>query len=342
MMRKNTFSQTLFSSPTQSGLTILLVSALGFAVYYLSGWFFWNATWFGTAETCHANTGACWAFITNKFRFILFGTYPFVEQWRPALALFGFLVWIVLALRKKNWTIRTVGYFLSGWLALFILIRGGLFGLESVDSEHISGLPLTLILAVHGILLSYPLAIVLSLGRRSPLPLLRTFCTAYIELIRGVPLISLLFMSSVMIPFFFPEGFFLNKILRAQLAIILFVSAYLAEVIRGGLAALPKGQWEAARSLGLHTWQMYRSVISPQARRLVIPPTVNIFVSVLKDTTLVVVISMYDLLGSGKAALTDPLWLGFSRELYVFLALMYFVMCYALTRYSKSLEFDYD
>ncbi len=332
----------LFATPTQSAMTFLLLSVFGFAAYHLSHWMLWDATWTGTAEVCHTNSGACWAFIADKFRFILFGTYPFAEHWRPAFGLIGFFVLIVLALRQKNWNVRSLAKFLGGWLALFFLIRGGVLGLAYVDSEHISGLPLTIILAMHGILFSYPLAIALSLGRRSTWPVLRTLCTAYIELIRGVPLISLLFMSSVMIPFFFPEGFFLNKILRAQLAIILFVSAYLAEVIRGGLAALPKGQWEAAQALGLRTWQMYRLVILPQALRLVIPPTVNIFVSVLKDTTLVVVISMYDLLGTGKAALTDPLWLGFSRELYVFLALVYFVMCYALTRYSKSLESRYD
>ena len=332
----------LFSNPKQIILSLCCLLFLSIVGSQLVGWLFWNATWTGTAETCRTNSGACWAFIHDKFRFIVFGTYPYEQHWRPALAMIGFLALLILALRQKIWNLKTILIYLSGWLGLFVLIKGGCLGLASIDSEHISGLPLTLVLAVHGILLSYPLAIALSLGRRSALPIIRTLCTTYIEIIRGVPMISLLFMSSVMIPFFFPEGFFLDKILRAQLAIILFVSAYLAEVIRGGLNALPKGQWEAAKALGLNSWQMYRLVILPQALRLVIPSTVNIFVSVLKDTTLVVVISMYDLLGTGKAALTDPLWLGFSRELYVFLAVVYFFMCYALTRYSKSLELHYD
>lgn len=330
--------QNLFSSPFNTALTLGCLALFWVTIPPALEWLLWNATWTGTSETCRQGDGACWAFIGEKLRFILFGTYPYDFQWRAGLATMLFFGLVIYSQNRKNWHPRLTWIWALGILSMGILMGGGLFGLAAVESEKWGGLPLTLMLSAGGIVCSYPFAILLALGRRSNMPAIRTICVVFIETIRGVPLISLLFMASVMIPLFFPEGFTLNKILRAQIAIILFVSAYLAEVIRGGLQAIPKGQYEAADALGLSVPQKMRLIILPQALKIVIPPTVNIFISVLKDTTLVVIISMFDLLGAGKAALADPNWLGFGVELYVFLAFVYFVLCYSMAQYSLNLE----
>jgi len=219
-----------------------------------------------------------------------------------------------------------------------VLMRGGVPGLAGVETALWSGLPLTMLLAVFGMVAAYPLGVMLALGRRSRMPAIKSLCVVYIEMIRGVPLISLLFMSSVMFPLFLPEGLTINKILRAQVAIILFTAAYIAEVVRGGLQAMPRGQYEAAESLGLGYSQAMRLVILPQALKIVIPPTVGILISAFKDTSLVVIIALYDILKTTQSALSNPNWMGFSREAYIFIALIYFVCCYAMSNYSRRLE----
>jgi general L-amino acid transport system permease protein len=218
------------------------------------------------------------------------------------------------------------------------LMKGGFFGLKNVESDQWGGLPLTLMLSVFGMVAAYPLGIVLALGRRSKMPAVRTICIIYIELIRGVPLISLLFMSAVLFPLFLPEGITINKIIRAQAAIIMFTAAYIAEVVRGGLQAITRGQYEAAESLGLNYVQKMRLVILPQALKIVIPPTVGILISAFKDTSLVVIIALYEILKTTRTTLADPAWMGFSPEAYIFVALIYFVCCYSMSNYSRKLE----
>ena len=232
------------------------------------------------------------------------------------------------------------------WLALLtvigVLMWGGVFGLTFVSQDQWGGLPLTLILATFGLALAFPLAVLVALGRRSKqLPVVRALCVIYVELIRGVPLISLLFMASVMFPLFLPEGMDIDKLLRAQVAIILFAGAYLAEVVRGGLQALPKGQAEAADALGLSYWKKTGLIILPQALRLVIPPLVNTFIGFFKDTSLVLIIGLFDLLASGKIAMAEPIWAAYSTEVYVFLAAIYFLFCYTMARYSRGLEREF-
>jgi general L-amino acid transport system permease protein len=219
-----------------------------------------------------------------------------------------------------------------------ILMKGGILGLKAVESDQWGGLPLTLMLSVFGMFAAYPLGIFLALGRRSKMPAIRTISILYIEMIRGVPLISMLFMSAVLFPLFLPQGLTLNKILRAQVAIIMFTAAYIAEVVRGGLQAITRGQYEAAESLGLNYVQKMRLVILPQALKIVIPPTVGILISAFKDTSLVVIIALYDLLKTTRSALSNPTWMGFSPEAYIFVALIYFVCCYAMSNYSRRLE----
>jgi len=213
------------------------------------------------------------------------------------------------------------------------------FGLAYVPQDVWGGLPITLILATFGLAFAFPLSIFVALGRRSTqLPAVKVLCVVYVELIRGVPLISLLFMASVMFPLFLPEGVNVDKLLRAQIAFILFAAAYLAEVVRGGLQALPRGQYEAADALGLSYWRKTLLIVLPQALRLVIPPLVNTFIGFFKDTSLVLIIGIFDLLTAGKIALSEPAWQGYATEVYITLAFIYFLFCFSMSRYSRGLE----
>jgi len=219
-----------------------------------------------------------------------------------------------------------------------LLMRGGLFGLTSVEPAQWGGLPLTLLLSVFGLTIAYPLGVSLALGRQSKLPVLKWLCVVYIELIRGVPLISLLFMSSFIFPLFLPEGINFPSMLRALVAIILFTAAYIAEVVRGGLQGMSRGQYEAAESIGLSYYLTMRLIILPQALKIVIPPTVSILISAFKDTSLVVIIALWDLLKTTQSVLSNPEWMGFSREAYIFVAILYFLGCFSMANYSRKLE----
>jgi general L-amino acid transport system permease protein len=328
----------LFSSVVNSILTVLAVAFLAVTIPPLIRWAVVDAVWTApNSRACHG-AGACWAFVHEKSRFILFGTYPYEEQWRPLLAVVIFIAVILASCDRRLWGRRLAALWLAGLVLVGVLMWGGALGLSYVSNELWGGLPLTLIFAVIGMAFAFPLAILLALGRRSRLPAVRMICVAYIELIRGVPLITVLFMASVMLPLFLPPGVTIDKLLRAQTAFILFAAAYLAEVIRGGLQAIPKGQIEAADALGLRFWQRTRLVVLPQALAMVIPPLVNSFISAFKDTSLVVIIGLFDLLGAVTAALNDANWRGTSAEAYVFAAAIYFCFCFFMSRYSQMLE----
>ena len=302
-------------------------------------WAFVEAVWRSpNSGVCREAQGACWAFIGEKHRFMLFGTYPFEHHWRPALATAVLvLLWVFSSLKRFwNWWLSAIWF--AGLALIALLMWGGVFGLVYVENERWGGLILTLILASFGMAFAFPLSILLALGRRSRLPVVRAACVAYIELIRGVPLISVLFMASVMLPLFLPQGLTIDKLLRAQLALILFAAAYLAEVVRGGLQAIPHHQYEAAEALGLSYAQRTLHVILPQALRLSIPPLVNTFIGLFKDTSLVLIIGLFDLLSTIKVSLQDPKWAGFGIEAYLFASAVYFAFCYAMSRYSRGLE----
>ena len=267
-----------------------------------------------------------------------FGTYPFDEQWRPLAATLILVAVIACSGMRRFWNGKLALIWTAGLSAVALLMWGGVFGLTYVENSRWGGLPLTLILATFGIAFAFPIGVLLALGRRSKMPAIKALCVVYIELIRGVPLISLLFMSSVMLPLFLPEGFSIDKLLRAQIAIIMFAAAYIAETVRGGLQAIPKGQYEGADSLGLNYWQQMRKIILPQALKIVIPPLVGIFISLFKDTSLVVIIGIFDLTLAAKAALSDAAWRGFGVEAYLFISLIYFVFCFSMSKYSQALE----
>jgi general L-amino acid transport system permease protein len=328
----------LFNGVLNSILTIATFFLLWKMVPPFFQWAFIDSAWTTPGEACRKAIGACWSIIYSNFRFMMFGFYPYEQQWRPFLAmmiLFGLLIY---SRDRTHWKKPLAYAWIIGLFTMGLLMKGGIFGLPSVESTQWGGLPLTLLLAVFGLAAAYPLGVILALGRRSKMPGIKVLCILYIELIRGVPLISLLFMSSIIFPLFLPEGVTFNKILRAQAAIILFTAAYIAEVVRGGLQAMSRGQYEAAESIGLNYYLTMRLVILPQALKIVIPPTVSILISAFKDTSLVVIIALFDLLKTTQSVLSNPAWMGFSREAYVFIAILYFLGCFSMSNYSRKLE----
>jgi len=319
-------------------VTVVVALLLLKAAYSFFHWAFLDAVWRPDPDACREARGACWGLITEKHRFILFGTYPYDEQWRPLIATIILVAVIVCSGIRRFWNWKLAIIWTVGLTAVAILMWGGVLGLTYVENARWGGLPLTLILSTFGIAFAFPIGVLLALGRRSKMPAIKALCVVYIELIRGVPLISLLFMSSVMLPLFLPEGFSIDKLLRAQIAIIMFAAAYIAETVRGGLQAIPKGQYEGADSLGLNYWQQMRKIILPQALKIVIPPLVSIFIALFKDTSLVVIIGIFDLTLAAKAALSDAAWRGFGVEAYLFISLIYFVFCFSMSKYSQALE----
>ncbi|GGX41225.1 amino acid ABC transporter permease [Saccharospirillum salsuginis] len=330
--------ENLFSTPLNSVITIFCLYIIWQVLSTVVGWALINASFASTKDACEAVSGACWAYVHQNYRFVLFGTYPLDEQWRSVLGSVMLIVGMLVSMNRRFWSPWLALAWLV-WLALlYIILAGDVFGLTRVDSAQWGGLTLTLLLAVVGIGFAAPLALLLALGRRSEMPFVKVVCVVFIEVFRGVPLISVLIMASVMFPLFLPEGVTINKLLRAQVGIIFFQAAYLAEVFRGGMQAIPSGQYEAADSLGLGYWQKMGKIILPQALRLVIPPTMSTFISLLKDTSLVVIIGLFDLLGATKSAINDPAWRQQFIEGYVFIALIFFCFCFFMSRYSLHLD----
>ena len=336
--------QSLFSSPLNTLLTLFSLYIIYVIVPPMVDWLFISSNWGSTRDACPAEPGtregACWAYIGHWFKQLMYGRYPDEELWRIRISyvvLAVGLAWLVIPrLPGKFW----VGLFmLVGFpIVCLYLFTGGAFGLAPVETPLWGGLFLTLVIAITGIVASLPLGILLALGRRSDMPVVKSLCVVFIEFWRGVPLITVLFMASVMFPLFMPEGVNFDKLLRALVGVMLFSSAYMAEVVRGGLQAIPKGQYEAAAALGLGYWKMMGLVVLPQALKLVIPGIVNTFIGLFKDTTLVLIIGLFDFLGMAQLVATNPEWLGFYIEGYVFVGFGFWVFCFGMSRYSQHLE----
>jgi general L-amino acid transport system permease protein len=334
-VRKN-----LFSSVPSALATLLVGAALARVLPGTVRWLLTGAVWAPDYEACrrleyHA---ACWGFVAEKHRLVLFGRYPFAEQWRPLAATLLVVAALAASAHPRAWRRWLAPAWAAVLAAFFLLVRGGALGLTYVDPGLWGGLPLTVLLTLVGVSASIPIGIVLALGRRSRLPVARGAASLYIEMVRGVPLITVLFVASFVFPLLLPQGLRLDPLARVALAITLFQAAYMAEVVRGGLQALPKGQLEAAASLGLSWWQAQRRVVLPQALVLVIPSFVNSLLSTFMDTSLVTVVSMYDLTGALRLALGDPQWRNFFIEGYLFVGAVYFACCLAMSRYSHWLE----
>lgn len=334
-LRKN-----LFSSPLNGLLTLFALYLLYLTIPPVIEWAFIKANWIGTDRSACTSGGACWVFINARANQFIYGMYPSAEQWRVNLAaillVFLLALLVIRGIPRKPW-IGAFTLLVYPFIA-YVLFQGGMFGLPVVRTSLWGGLMLTLILSTVGIVAALPLGIILALGRRSNMPIVKALCTAFIELWRGVPLITVLFMASVMLPLFLPEGMDFNKLLRALIGIALFQAAYVAEVVRGGLQAIPKGQHEAAAALGLNYWKSMALIVLPQALKLVIPGLVVTFIELFKDTTLVSIIGLFDLLGIVQSAFTDPKWLGYALEGFVFAGLLYWVFCFGISRYSMHLE----
>lgn len=328
------------ATPAAAALTVLLAAAAVLPIALFGRWALIDAVWSGDATACRIAAGACWAFIGEKWRLIVFGLYPPAEQWRAALA--GLLIIGLPAIVRYHrrgtgglWPGGLALMLVSG-LAVWLLAGGG--GLEPVPARLWGGLPLTLWLTLSTLTGAFPLALLLALARRSTLAVPRVLATLYIETLRAVPLVSVLFMAAVMLPLLLPAGLDTGKLWRAQLALVLFVAAYLAEALRGGLAVVAAGQYEAAAALGLGRWQTLRTVVLPQGLRAALPALTGIAIGTFKDTSLVLVIGLFDLMTTTRAALGDPRWLGFSIEGYVFAGAIYGVLAWGLSCAGRSLE----
>ena len=336
----------LLSSTTNIIITVLTFYFLYRLVPPAINWLFLNAVVnAGSRDECRAimdaegARGACWAFISLRFKILVYGFYPEVERWRVNLS-FILMCAAIVPVLFENVPNRKLGLYFAMAMPLVIywLLVGGFFGLEAVPTHLFGGFMLTMVVGVTGIVGSLPIGIALALGRQSHMPAMRIVCVTFIEFIRGVPLITLLFVASTMLNYFLPPGTTFDLLLRVLIMVTLFASAYIAEVVRGGLQAIPKGQIDAADSMGLKYWQSMRLIILPQAMKISIPGIVNTFIGLYKDSTLVIVIGLFDILGMGRASLADVKWQGLSTEVYVFVALFFFASCFSMARYSIFLE----
>jgi general L-amino acid transport system permease protein len=346
--------KNLFASPLDSALTILAALALAWALPQILNWLFFSAVWSGADRTACLTTdqggqlpagwsGACWPFVSGRFGQFMFGRYPVDERWRVVLTgiIFVALLAPLLIPRAPFKRLNAILFFAVFPFVAFVLLLGGYFGLPYVETPLWGGLMVTLVISYVGIVVSLPLGILLALGRRSKMPAVKLLSVIFIEAIRGVPLVTVLFMASFMLPLFVPPGMTFDKLLRALIGVALFASAYMAEVVRGGLQAIPRGQYEGADSLGLGYWQKMGLIIMPQALKLVIPGIVNSFIGLFKDTTLVLIISMFDLLGVVKQNISgDPTWATpqTAKTGYVFAAAVFWMFCFGMSRYSQYME----
>ncbi|MDP2118281.1 MAG: amino acid ABC transporter permease [Hoeflea sp.] len=335
--------QNLFATPRDTILTILTFLFLVWIIPPIVDWAFISAVWTGESrEACIVpGAGACWAFVEAKFGQFMYGRYPLEERWRVNLSGLLLIAGLVpIAIPSVPYKRENALYLLVVFPVLAFILLTGQFGLRPVETPLWGGLLVTLVVAIVGIVVSFPLGILLALGRRSEMPIVKMFCVIFIEFWRGVPLITVLFMSSVMLPLFLPDGVSFDKLLRALIGVALFASAYMAEVIRGGLQAIPKGQYEAANAMALTFWQGTRLVIMPQALKMVIPGIVNTFIGLFKDTSLVLIIGLFDLLGIVQQNMNDPNWISPQTPAtgFVFAAFVFFIFCFGMSRYSAYME----
>jgi general L-amino acid transport system permease protein len=332
--------RNLFGSLLNTLLTLTVVAIAALILPPLFRWAIAQASFAGTTRAYCTGDGACWTFIRVRLPLFFYGHYPPSQYWRVDLAAVLLVAFAVPVLRdgtRHRWLFVLLLLILFPALSA-VLLWGGVLGLDYVDTTLWGGLMLDVIVSFVTVAGSLPLGILLALGRRSQLPVVRTLSIGYIELWRGVPLLTVLFMSAVLAPLFLPAGVSIDRLLRAMAALVLFNAAYMAEVVRGGLQGVDAGQDEAAHSLGLRWWQVQAFVVLPQALRIVVPGIVNTVVDLFKDTTLVTIIGLFDLLGAVEQALKDPAWLGFATEGYAFSAVVFFVCCFAMSAYGRSME----
>lgn len=336
-MKLPSYLRPYFGTPGRWVLTLVSLAVIYLIATPALRWALFDAVWSGSAETCRAAAGACWAYVGEKMSFFIYGFYPPAEQWRAGLAMLVLLAIVTLSLLPRFWrTPLLLGWAVSVFFVLWLM--GGGLGLTPVAADAWGGLPLTLLLAAYGLALGYPLGILLALARTGKIPLLRYLAIGLIEGLRGIPFIAILFMASVTLPLLLPTSMTPDKLMRAYIGYTLVAACYFAEGFRGSLQALPRGQYEGAAALGMGYWQTVRYVVLPQCLKNSLPIQVNTVISFFKDTSLVVIIGLTDFLRAVSAGSRDSQWLGFDVEGYAFAALVYFVLCFAMSRYSAWLE----
>ena len=340
---------SLFAGPLNTILTILTVLLIIWIVPPIIEFLFLDAVWSGAdREAClptaeRPEVGACWAFVRDRFAYFIYGSYPIPERWRVDIFFIMLAIGIVwlLWLEAPRRDLGALYFFVVVPIVSYILLTGWpAIGLRNVDTSLWGGVLVTIVVSWVGIVFSLPIGILLALGRRSTMPAVKLLSVIFIEFVRGVPLITVLFMASVMLPLFVPEAWSPDKLLRALIGIAMFASAYTAEVVRAGLQAIPKGQYEGAMAVGLGYWQMMYLIILPQALKITIPNIVNTYIGLFKDTTLVVIVGIFDFLRTVEVSRIDPKWAAptTSATGYAFAAIFYFIFCYAMSRYAKGVE----
>jgi general L-amino acid transport system permease protein len=343
----NWVNKNLNTNNISAFLTLSIIFLFFKSTPFLLNWFILDANISGNTRDACTGDGACWTYIKVWLDRFFYGLYPNEELWRINLSFIivlslGLVGYFTSARLKKYLTLYYVLiYPLIAFLIIYFLISGGSFNLKWIQTGAWGGLSLTFIVSFFCLIFCFPIGMLLALGRRSSLPFVKYFSIGFIEFWRGVPLITVLFMSAVMFPLFLPEGFFLDKLVMVIIAISLFEAAYVAEVIRGGLQALPRGQYDAAKSLGMGYWKLHVLVILPQGLKLVIPGIANTFLALVKDTPLIFVVGLLEIVGMLNMAKTNPEWLGFAMEGYVFAAIIFWIICYTMSRYSQNLELKY-
>ncbi len=332
--------ENLASSPFNLLITVVCVLALVYTVPDFIQWAVGSAVFTASShEVCRAADGACWAVVREKHRPMFFGVYPYEEHWRLLLALLVYIGAVAMTMTPRFWrdTIL-VPLWLATLAVTLTLLWGGVFGLAEVDSSQWGGLPLTMVLFTGTLVIGFPLAVLLALGRRSDMPAVKATCVIFIESLRGVPLITILFVAVNVFPLFLPQGLEIDKLTRVVVGMAIFFACYEAEVIRGGLQAIPRGQYEAAESLGLSYWQTMRKIILPQALRICLPGIVIHIIAAFKNTSFVLIIGLFDMLTATTSVMQDPVWRRFTVEAYLVVAAVYFIFCYALSKYSQLVE----
>lgn len=331
--------ERLFGTPVTTVVTLLLAAALAWLAVPLIRWALIDASWSGQTRSDCAGTGACWVFIKARFGQFMYGLYPIEERWRANLAGIVFALSaaaIVLAPQRLKLRLGLLALAVLPPLGIWLLAGG--FGLRPIETREWGGLMLTVFLALYASLIAIPLGILLALGRQSELKVIRLVAVLFIEFWRGVPIIAVIFLASLLLPLIMPSGIGVDRLARAVIGLGFCIAAYMAEAVRGGLQALPKGQREAATALGLSYWKATWFIILPQALRIALPAITNEFIALVKNTTLVLVVSILDLLGIAQASLADPAWVGMNMEAYVFSGGIYWLICFALSRWSRRLE----
>jgi len=332
-MRANLFSNWLNTILTLAGLYVLWLF-----IPPLIDWAFIDADFAGDDRFACTSSGACWAWFDQRIKQFLYGFYPDGQTWRVNIALILLIPALAPILFDKMPGASRLRWFSLAYPVIATILLIGGFGLEEVPTYKFGGFMLNVTVGLAGIVLSLPVGILLALGRRSRMPIVRALSVSFIEVFRGVPLITLLFVAAILLPIFLPSNFDLDLVIRVIVVVTAFASAYMAEVIRGGLQAVPRGQYEAAQALGLGYWRTMGLIVLPQALKISIPGIVNTFIGLFKDTTLVIVIGLFDILNIGRTMIANPDWLGLATEMQIFISLFFFIVCFSMSRYSIYLE----